>query len=127
MKPETNHAEQQAKAKVETILEMYQEYKTLGETGGDTDHIVDQVMEFPLSVTVRSGWVVSMDQAEPEEFNILLCTGGPAVRLYGELPVDRVEIQYQDWFTPWETYHDTTEEEDAALQWFASQFYFGDE
>jgi len=43
------------------------------------------------------------------EFFILLCTGGPAVRIMGEiddgLQPSRAWIEYQDWGTPWTEYH----------------------
>lgn len=60
----------------------------------------------PLEVQVRCGWTVEL---EAEEFTILLCTGGPAVRIMGELAADgcpmRAWIEYQDWGTPWREFH----------------------
>jgi hypothetical protein len=48
--------------------------------------------------------------AKPSEFMILLCTGGPAVRIRGELDrysePEKPRIEYQDWFTPWQTLPD---------------------
>lgn len=42
--------------------------------------------EDPLSVEVRGDWhVPGGEGAKPSEFMILLCTGGPAVRIRGEL------------------------------------------
>lgn len=47
---------------------------------------VRQTMEEdPLEILVRSGWHNLNEEAEDEEFEILLCTGGPAVRIVGEL------------------------------------------
>jgi hypothetical protein len=42
---------------------------------------------------------------EASEFCILLCTGGPAARILGELDEHgepyRAWMEYQDWGTPW--------------------------
>ena len=59
----------------------------------------------PLDIQFRSGWASSAEDLEPEEFCILLCTGGPAVRIVGELGNHgepcRAWLEYQDWGTPW--------------------------
>jgi hypothetical protein len=94
----------------------------------DEDDVRQAINEDPLSVQVRSGWANSPEEFEAEEYEILLCTGGPACRIVGEL--DRGEpykarIEYQDWFTPWVEYLDTTEEERELLLTYARQFYFG--
>jgi hypothetical protein len=77
---------------------------------------------------------------KPEEFKILLSTGGPACQIVGKIdygscePID-IEIQYQDWFTPWEplqlncTYADRSPNitsDYEALEWFCNCFYFGE-
>ena len=36
-------------------------------------------------------------------------------------------VEVQDWFKPWTDITTTTPEEDAALLWFASLFYYGAE
>lgn len=63
------------------------------------------IWENPLDISYRSGWASSREDLEPEEFSILLCTGGPAVRIVGELGNHgepcRAWIEYQDWGTPW--------------------------
>jgi len=85
--------------------------------------------EDPLSVQVRSGWANSPAEFEAEEFEILLCTGGPACRIIGELDRGqpyKARLEYQDWFTPWIEYLDMTSEERDALLTYAQQFYFGD-
>ncbi len=69
-----------------------------------------RIQEDPLSVEVRSGWYEpgsSDSDRAPEEFRILLGTGGPAMRIIGELDrgePTRARIQAQDWFTPWTDY-----------------------
>lgn len=83
-----------------------------------------------LSVQVRSGWYTpGSEDTAPEEFEILLCTGGPACRIVGDLDGNaqpsRPRIQYQDWGTPWTEYFPTSEERDA-LETYCQQFYFGE-
>jgi uncharacterized protein YdiU (UPF0061 family) len=94
------------------------------------DDAQDRIQEHPLSVEVRSGWCNSKSEMEPEEFLILLCTGGPAVRIIGRLGYcsqpDRATLEYQDWFTSWEPLCDITEEESEALLRYCQQFYFGE-
>ena len=59
----------------------------------------------PLDIQYRSGWASSAEDLEPEEFSILLCTGGPAVRIVGKLGNHgepcRAWLEFQDWGTPW--------------------------
>ena len=63
------------------------------------------IYENPLDIQYRSGWASSAEDLEPEEFCILLCTGGPAVRIVGELgnhgQPSCAWLEYQDWGTPW--------------------------
>jgi hypothetical protein len=89
------------------------------------------IEEDPLSVEVRGDWhAPGGEGAKPSEFMILLCTGGPAVRIRGELDrhsePEKSRIEYQDWFTPWQTLPDLSDEENAALLDYCHQFYFGD-
>lgn len=94
----------------------------------DEDKARESITEDPLSVQVRSGWANSPQEMEAEEFEILLCTGGPACRIVGELDrnePDRARIEYQDWFTPWVELVDITSQEREALLTYARQFYFG--
>jgi len=86
-----------------------------------------------LSVEVRGGWhtpgqLTAEEACRPEEFCILLSTGGPALRIMGELDEHcqptRAYLQYQDWGTPWTDYYETGIGE-VLLKW-ASVFYFGD-
>ena len=76
----------------------------------DLEEAMQRIYEDPLSVDFRSGWVSCQDDMQPEEFMILLCTGGPAVRIMGELDhnndVSRAWLEYQDWGTPWTQYFD---------------------
>ena len=87
--------------------------------------IREMVLEDALSVQVRTEWHSLGDDPELGQYKILLCTGGPAVQIRGDLCGDQPEhayLEFQDWFTSWEPYEDTTEDEDAALLWYADQF-----
>ena len=100
-----------------------------GDIQTDADAARDRLQEGPLSVEVRSGWYALGGDSTPEEFNILLSTGGPALRLMGDLdehgePI-RAYLQYQDWGTPWTDYY-AGEGSGAVLLAYAQQFYFGE-
>jgi hypothetical protein len=62
-------------------------------------------------------------------FEILLTTGGPALRIVGTLDThcepEGVELQKQDWGTPW-TRVALTGAEQETVERFASHFYFGE-
>jgi len=94
------------------------------------DEARQAIEEGPLSIEVRSDWHTPDTAGDSDEFMILLCTGGPAVRITGGLDSycqpDSARLEYQDWFTPWEHYLDTTSEEDEALLAYCQSFYFGD-
>lgn len=136
----TEHAKDQARAQLDSIVEMLKVLKEATEEGsvtwnGDTfseDEMQQTLSENALSVEVRSGWYTPGEPLDvpPTEYKILLCTGGPAVQIYGELDEygkpDSAVIQYQDWFTPWEPYRDTTDKEDELLLEYAQSFYFGE-
>lgn len=87
-----------------------EELKELEEEAGECESREDaeqRIMEDPLSLQFRSGWCNSKEEMEPEEFELLLATGGPAVRIIGEIrdgQAHRPILQVQDWFTPWTEY-----------------------
>jgi hypothetical protein len=73
------------------------------------------------------GWH-SLGDVVPTHYRILLCFGGPAVQVTGELgaamePSD-ANIEYQNWFTPW-TRLPLGDDAQAAVLQYAQQFYFG--
>lgn len=89
----------------------------------DEDDASEAIDEDPLEVQVRSGWTQPGADFEAEDFAILLCTGGPAVRIRGELSdgdPSRAWIEYQDWGTPWREYHGSHDL--AALLAYAGHF-----
>lgn len=92
----------------------------------DEDAARDNIQEDPLEVAVRSDWTTPGETLEASEFMILLCTGGPAVRIVGELNQGepcRAWLEYQDWGTPWTQYFGASS---ATLCQYASHFYFGE-
>jgi hypothetical protein len=108
------------------------ELRELEEAAGDTEDEDDarrRIEEDPLSVQVRSDWHNPGEEGEAAEFEILLCTGGPAVRIRGELgehnEPSRAWIEYQDWFTPWTEYHGEGVSS-ADLLTYCRTFYWGD-
>lgn len=89
----------------------------------------ERVREDALSVEVRSDWYTLGEELMATEYAILLSTGGPACRIVGDLDrygePDSARVQYQDWFTPWEDLLSSEYNQDALL-WYASQFYWGE-
>jgi hypothetical protein len=121
----------QAQAQLESIREMIDALNAAEEVD-DSDAIDaarQTIEEDALSVEVRSGWHSPGGESEPEEYRILLCTGGPAVQIIGDLnehmEPSRARLMYQDWFTPWQ---ELILDEDgyAALRRYAGVFYFGE-
>lgn len=93
------------------------------------DDAEQRIHEDALSVEVRSDWHNPCDDSEcPSEFRILLCTGGPAVQIRGELgdhgQPERAWLEYQDWGTPW-TERVNQPGDMLALLTYAGAFYFG--
>jgi len=94
----------------------------------ECENAEQQIQEGPLSVMVRDGWRQPGQEAQdgPEEYEILLSTGGPALRIWGTIgdhfEPATAELQAQDWGTPWMRVPDCDE---AVLLTYAQQFYFG--
>lgn len=133
-----NRAEQQAQSQFDYIKNVLAAYHKAVETGEDVefdgdkydaDGLVQLMQENPLEVTIRSDWYTPGEDAEPSEFNILLCTGGPAVRIIGELgkyhQPESARVEYQDWFTGW-TELSLSSEDTAVLVEYCQQFYYGE-
>jgi hypothetical protein len=89
--------------------------------------VTDFGRELPLSVLIRSDWHHPMGESTYSEFEILLTTGGPAVRVLGDLDAGlepyRPSLQFSDWGVSWT---DHPESNVDALLWFAGLFYFGE-
>lgn len=88
-----------------------------------------RIHEDALSVEVRSGWYIPDGDCPDDsaaEFQILLTTGGPAVRIMGELSDRepwRAWLEVQDWGKPWTQYFKANQD---ILLAYASCFYFGE-
>ena len=113
-------------------LDNRDEYKALLEAAGECTSREDaeqRIHEDALSVEVRSGWAPIGDALNAEEYMILLTTGGPALRIRGELDGNgtptRCWLEYQDWGTPWTEYHGQNADMGALLT-YSQQFYFGE-
>jgi hypothetical protein len=84
----------------------------------------DRIEEDALSVRVfgertAGGWTA-------DRYELLLTTGGPAVRIVGDLcdgEPHSARLEVQDWFQPWTEYHDA---DPAILLEYAACFYFGE-
>lgn len=104
------------------------ELETAANECADREEAEQRILEDALSVEVRSGWASPGDTLTAEEFCILLSTGGPAVRVRGELDEHlvprRAWLEVQDWGTPWSQYFDASQE---TLLTYARCFYYGDE
>ncbi len=128
---EEDRAKDQAKAQLDSIMEMVEELnKAIEADDDDAKEKAEQtIQEDPLSVEVRSNWHAPGAESDNDEYKILLCWGGPAVQIIGDLndhnEPDTAQIQYQDWFTGWTEYN-TTDEEEEALLLYARCFYYGD-
>ncbi len=98
----------------------------------DEDAAREAIENDALDVQVRSGWVslnrsAMEDPMQPEQYTILLCTGGPAVRIKGTLDQgvpDTAQLEYQDWGTPWTRLTDLTDKDIAMLLYYADCFNF---
>lgn len=134
-----DRAEQMARRVAGRMLEQFKLWKTAQDTDepveyeGDMlsyDDLVDRIHQEPLSLQVRDGWRRPDCGGDgPEEFELLLATGGPALRVYGRLDEhcepESARLEYQDWFTPWEPLACATREQDEAILWYASLFWYG--
>jgi hypothetical protein len=133
MSTKLDYAESQARAWLENLREMVANLSAVEDEDLTRvrEDVQEAILESVLSVQVRNSvWhSVEEDAGAPDEFEVLLSTGGPALRIVGDLddygqPTDP-RLEKQDWFTPW-TRVLLSEEETADLSTFAEQFYFGE-
>src|SRR5690606_30845788 len=127
----TEWAHQQAGVYLKIIVDLIQRLHAAQDAGDKAaeDAARKKIEYLPLEVLVRSGWRrPGEDAGTPEEYQILLSTGGPAVRIVGDLgrygePTTAV-LEYADWGMPWTAYPTDVEASRALLE-FARQFYYG--
>ena len=101
------HARANARGWYDSIVEMVE---ALAQADANCDDIAqdsarDAITESVLSVEVRSDWYGPGEEQKPDEYRILLTTGGPALQMVGALneygEPETAELQMQDWGTPW--------------------------
>lgn len=127
-----------AKAWLESIKELTGELKAarnerLGYDRAEAAEQAEQAIhESALSVECRGDWYSpggDGDTGKPAEYKILLATGGPALRLIGDLTEhgepETARLEHQDWGTPWTRFMTNADDEDVMLT-FARCFYFGE-
>ena len=146
--PETDYAAQNAAAHLEDILCLYEltghdpsrsihnlsdpaiAFATsqgwdLGPDGADTlqDNIAQCCHEQPLDI--RYTWSCKAGDVpephNPDGFDILLSTGGPELRITGQLDEGcaySAVMEHRDWAKPWQSVP-TSNDQDDALRWFA--------
>ena len=110
------------------IEEMVQALSACGEDDDDAREKTTQaIQEDPLSIEVGGFWTPGEQNPEPTEYRVLLATGGPAVRIVGNLgrygQPDTATLQVQDWFTPWTDYNGASE---SVLLEYLACLYFGE-
>ncbi len=127
-----SHSEEQAQAQYESLVDLVERMQS-GE-----ERALEEIHEDALSVLVRSDWEDSPEKFKAAEYEILLCTGGPAVRIIGDLDEGSptsARLQHQDWFTAFwlvlplrslRTLQDWSEADEKILLSYANCFYFGE-
>lgn len=133
-KHRAGNAWRQAGYQLLEIMQLHRAYLT-AERNQDhraADEVRERAQDAAAGGTaVRSGWVSHSDHLEAEQFKISLAGGGPAVQIVGDLgrhkepDGDGIELQYQDWGTPWIEFRLMNDLERDAVLWFCRQFYWG--
>lgn len=90
------------------------------------------IFDSVLSVEVRTNWhAVGAEDSKPTEYMILLTTGGPALRIIGELDEygqpNNARLEWQDWGTPWTRLDGPgVDKKLRHVLTFAQAFYYGE-
>lgn len=130
--PEDDHGRRQAQAQLDSIIEMVDRLQAAieAENNQEIEDAERAILEDPLSIEIRSDWHIPGQSSKGGQYNILLCTGGPACRIIGDLneyhEPETARIEYQDWFTPWTNYPHDCEQEEKVLE-YARRFYYAEE
>jgi hypothetical protein len=129
-------AKAQGQAKFESIRDMVEALRLAEETdhsGAAHDAAIESITQDALCVEVRGGWYTpgtsAQERDSAEEYYILLCTGGPAARIVGELnngSPTSATLEVQDWFQPWTAYYPKESDAEEILLDYARHYYFGD-
>ncbi len=153
VKPEEDRladAKRQGQAQFDSIKEMVEALRATDRTDLEGSNEWDRKREEAqqnigddaLSVQVRSGWHLPGEQlTKPAEYEILLCTGGPACRIIGQLSEhgepETARLEVQDWFQPWTEYRPINPDDktfatridtraESVMLDYARCFYFGE-
>ena len=141
MKVDT-HADDAGWGTLASIVEKYEQIHNDGFNANNDEYAYEWAVQQPLTVRVRSEWTNVGEKMYAYEFELLMATGGPAVRIIGDLDemyepeAETIRVEVQNWGTPWValTLRDNAGDKDrteladhrrAALHWFASNFYYG--
>ena len=137
---EKDHALANAKAHLESIIELSRKYSKASEDDeyNSMDEIEEVARESVLSIEYRqSCWQSVGSKLTASQGRLLLTWGGPSCQIITDLdehgePSGNVEIQYQDWFKPWQGYWPSDDINDAsndevrtALEWYVGLFFYG--
>lgn len=130
---EENHSLRQAMAQMKSITEMVAELNKHESGSKEWEEAERTIHEDPLSLEVRTDWYrpgeIASVAFKPAEFCILLCTGGPACRIIGELTEhgepEKARIEHQDWGTPWTEHRLDVKEHETLLE-YCRCFYYGE-
>ena len=132
MAQDMEHALTNGRGWYQNIVELLEKLDHAAD-GSFRDDVQREIEEGPLSIMVRDGWRSPTagalgEHAGADEYEILLSTGGPALRIYGQIgeynEPKTAELQAQDWFTPWVRVPDCEEEKLLA---YARCFWFGED
>jgi hypothetical protein len=121
------NAKESAQCSYDCIVEMVDALDT--EDDNARDDAAQRIHEDALSVEVNYGWVYAGQLPEhgPDEYAILIATGGPAIRVRGDLneysEPETAYLEVQDWFVPWQRFDPPNYDQDVLLT-YAQQFYF---
>lgn len=103
-----------------------EELKELKEAAGDCeseDDAKELIEDDPLSLRIFGEKIDG--EWDASNYEILLDTGGPAVRIVGDLEIGEAtsaRLEIQDWYTPWTEFHCSR---DVLLAYVAC-FYLGE-
>jgi len=126
-------AELQARAQLESVRDMAKGLQEgrYADNYDDIENAEQAIQDDALDVQVRSDWhALGETRVQNAQYTILLCTGGPAVRIKGTLDDYQepatAQLEYQDWGIPWTRLAGLTIEDVEALLVYAGCFYFAD-
>lgn len=118
-----DHAKEQAAAQLSSIKSMLDDVKAAEEIESEKER-EEKTEEAREAITEDA-----LEAGKLNQYFILLCTGGPAVRIVGNLDdhnePETARLEYQDWGTPWTAYPCRSDDEDALLE-YARYYYFGE-